>query len=118
MVIWAVHPHVDQVRGGSQHARQARAAHHAVRDAVRGKQRKGFLAMPAGMPELHRDPYPARDEPEEVGQPGVIARVRRRELDQQYRALVAQLVPARRDALQPRLRRVSAGAHGSGPGVP
>jgi len=35
----------------------------AVGDAVRGKQRKGFLAMPAGMPELHRDPHPVPADP-------------------------------------------------------
>ena len=57
-----------------------------------------------------------RDQPQEVGQPGVIARLRRRELDQQHRPPVAQLVPARGDALQPRLWCVQPAPMGQAPG--
>jgi hypothetical protein len=81
------------------------AAYHAISGTMRF-QRKDFLAVPAAMPELHRDPHPAWDELEEIGGPSVIARVRRRELDQQHGALITQLVPAHRDARQQRLRRV------------
>ena len=37
---------------------------------------------------------------------GIITRQRGRQLDQQHRPLITQLVPARRDAMQPRLWRV------------
>ena len=56
MMIRAVHPHVDEIRGSAQYARQVRSARHAVRDPVFFQQREDFLAMPAGMPELHRHP--------------------------------------------------------------
>ena len=78
----------------------------AVPGPVFFQHREDLLAMPAAVPELHRHPHPARDQPEEIGQPGIIARQRGRQLDQQHRPLITQLVPARRDALQSSLRRV------------
>jgi hypothetical protein len=74
-MVRAVQPQVGEVRGGAQDAGQARAAHHAVPGAIRGQQREDVLTVPAGMPELHRDPHPVRDQPKETGQPGVIARL-------------------------------------------
>ena len=106
MVIWAVQSQVDEIGGSAQHARQGRPAHYAIRGPVFFQQGEDLLAMPAGVPELHRHPYPARDEPEEIRQPGVIALQRGRQLDQQRCPLAAQFVPARLDALQPCLRRV------------
>ena len=94
-MVGAVQPHVDERRGGPQHARQAGAAHHAVRRAVPLQQREHRVVVPAGVAELDRDPHPARQLAEEVVQPGVVALVRGVQLDQQHAAPVAQLVPAR-----------------------
>jgi hypothetical protein len=80
-MIRAVHPQVDQIGGGTQQARQVRPAHHAVRGPVLFQQREDLFAMPAGMPELHCHPHPAGDQPEEIGEPGIIARLGGRELD-------------------------------------
>jgi uncharacterized protein YndB with AHSA1/START domain len=103
IMIRAVQPEVDEVGGGPQDARQVRAAHNAVGGAVRGEQREDVLAVPAGVPEFHRDPDPGREQPEEIGQPGVVALVSGRELDQQHRSLVTELVPARLDPRDPGL---------------
>jgi hypothetical protein len=70
------------------------------------QQREDMLVMPAGMAELDRHSYPARDLPEEIRQPGIVARLRRRELGQQDRPLATEFVPACLDALQPGLGRV------------
>ena len=85
MMIRAVHPDVDQIGGSAQRARQVRPAHHAIRGPVRLQQREDLLAMPAAVPELHRHPHPARDQPEDIRQPGIITRQRGRQLDQQHR---------------------------------
>ena len=49
-------------------------------------------------------------------QPSVIARVGRRELDQQHGSLIAQLVPACPDALGPGFRRVQSASVGQARG--
>lgn len=103
-MVRAVHPHVGEIRGDAQDARQGRAAHHAIRGPVCLEQREDLLIMPARVTELHRDPDPAGNLPEKIIQPRVITCLRRRELDEQHRPLVAELMPARRDALHPRLR--------------
>jgi ABC-2 type transport system ATP-binding protein len=106
IVIRAVHPHVHEIGSGAQHARQVRPAHHAIRRPVFCQQRESRFAVPATVSELHRHPNPFRDQPQEICQPSVIARLRGRQLDQQYRPLIAQFVPALPDTLQPCLRRV------------
>jgi hypothetical protein len=73
---------------------------------VRGEQREDVVAVPAGMPELYRDAHPARDPREEVAQPDVVAGPGGRQLHQQHRPAAVQLVPARRGAVQPGLRRL------------
>jgi hypothetical protein len=70
------------------------------------------------MAEFGAQPYPAGDLLQEIGEPGVTADVGGRELDQQHSPLVAQLVPARRDAPDPDLRRIQPTAVGQAPGVP
>src|SRR6202034_1898597 len=67
------------------------------------QQCEDFLAVPAGVPELDRDPNPAGYQPQEIVQPGVVTRVRRRELDKQHRSLAVESVPACADALDPGL---------------
>jgi hypothetical protein len=42
---------------------------------MRFQQREDFAAMPAGVAEFSAEPYPAGDLLQEIGQPGVIARV-------------------------------------------
>src|SRR5580704_12438491 len=54
MMIRAVHPQVDEIGGGPEHARQVRPAHHAVRGPVRLQQREDLFAMPAAV-ALHPD---------------------------------------------------------------
>ena len=102
----AVQPDVDERRGGPQHARQAGAAHHAVRRPVALQQREDRLVVPAGMAELHGHPHPVRQPGEQVVEPGVVALVLRVQLDQQHRPPVAELVPRRGQPRQPRLGRV------------
>ena len=63
--------------------------------------------MPAGMAELHRDPHPFRDQPQEIGQPRVVTGLGRSELGQQHGPFIAQLMPARADPLDPGFRAVS-----------
>ena len=74
IMVRAVHPHVDEICSSAQHARQVRAAHHAIRGLVVCQQRESLLAVPAVMPELDRHPNPVGNQPEEIRQPGVIAR--------------------------------------------
>jgi len=62
--------------------------------------------MPAAVAELHRYSHPVRNQPEEVRQPGIITRQGGRQLDQQHRPFITQLVPSRRDTLQPSFRTV------------
>jgi hypothetical protein len=107
LAVRAVHPDVDEVGGGTQQARQAGAAHHAVSGVVRGEQREDLLAVPAQVPELDRDAYPVRDPREEVAEPGVVAGLGGRQLHEQHRPASVQFVPARRDALQPGLSGAS-----------
>jgi hypothetical protein len=106
MMVRAVHPHVAEIRGDAQDARQVRAAHHAIRGPVCLEQREDLLVMPARVAELHRDPDPAGNQPQKIIQPRVITYLRRPELDEQHRPLVAELMPARSDALHPHFRCV------------
>lgn len=98
MVVRPVHADVGEVRSDPQYAREAGPAHDAVRRVVHRQQREHVLVMPARVPELHCEPDPLRDQAQEIGQPGVIARLGRRQLDQQHGALVPQFVPAVADA--------------------
>ena len=104
--VGAVHPDVDERRGRPQHARQLRAAHHAVGRTVPLEQREHAVVVPAGVPELHGHPHPRRQPAEEPVQPGVVALVAGVQLHEQDRPPVPQLVPGRRQPRQPGLGRV------------
>ena len=45
------------------------------------EKRKDILVLPAGMAKLHCYSHPFRQRLQEIGQPGVVPGVRRRELD-------------------------------------
>ena len=89
-MVGAVQPDVDERRGRPQHARQAGAAHHAVRRAVPLQQLEDRVVVPARVPELDRDPHPPRQPAEEVVEPGVVALRARGQLHQQHAAPVAR----------------------------
>jgi hypothetical protein len=108
----AVQAHIGEAGRHPQDAGQPCPAHHAVGRAAGLQQREHRLTVPARVPELHRDPDPARDSPQEPFQPGVVALLARAELNEQDRALAAQLVPAFADPADPVLGRVQPPAMG------
>ncbi len=93
MRVRSVQPHVHHRCNEPQHAGQAGTAHHAIRGLVPGQQVEHVVVHPAGMPELHRHRQPPRKPVEEEFQPGVVPALLRRELHQQHRPFVPQLVP-------------------------
>ena len=102
----AVHSDVDEIGGGAQRARQVRPADHAICGPVRLQERD----MSSHCQLRRRNSTATRIQPgtsrRKYASRASSTRQRGRQLDQQHRPLAAQLVPARRDPLQPGFRRV------------
>ena len=103
LVVRSVQPDVNERCRGAEDAGEPGAAHDAIRGPVAFQQGIHLGVVPAGVAELDADPDPVRQRGEEIVQPGVVAREIRRQLDQQHRPLVAELVPAADDPLHPDL---------------
>jgi hypothetical protein len=102
----AVQPDLHEWRRRPQHARQRRAADHAVADAVSLQEREHRVGMPAVMAKFDRDPHPGGYAAEEVLQARVVAGQAGRKLDEKHPAARTEIVPTAADPFHPALRPV------------
>src|ERR1035441_1321278 len=106
MRIRPVQAYINKRGGGTQNAWEIGSAHDAIGGVMFLQQREHLLPVPAQMAEFQRETYPRRYLPKNIIEPRQVARHVRRELHEQYPALVRQAAQAAQHTFQPSLRFV------------